>query len=165
MARRFGLALSLLAAISLLPLAAADAGDRHERRIHKQQKYNKVRLRDINAESRRYNNGRFTVSRLSAHDRDRRHHRRYRIRVNNSAIVVINAGHPTSSRLSSYRTGANTYIGTDVYSVPGVGTYSYGDYSGTVVTTTVPSAKIIDVSKLKANSACEMQAGVCVIKP
>lgn len=183
--------LAALAIMSFFIPADAQAGSRHERRIHKHVKnsnfrYN-VRMRDINADSR-YNGGqrldngrkRFTRSTLSFRsDGNRRnsyrhnHRHRYHIRnrINTSAVVIINVDGNKQYRLPVYRRpGVNTYSGNvDVYSVPGVGTYSYTDSSNyddaPLVTTGVPSAKIIDVSKLKPNDGCEMQSGVCVIRP
>ena len=142
MVRRFGLALSLLAAISLLPLATADAGSRRDG--HRIQKHQGWKM----------------VGGKTRHDRFHR-------RVNRQVVIVNVNGSSYKHRFRRHRRDINTYAGVDVYSIPGVGTYSYGVSSSESAVTTVriPSAKIIDVSKLKPNSACEMQAGVCVIKP
>jgi hypothetical protein len=134
-------------------------------------------MRSINADNRYYGNRRISRGTLSFRtDRDRRgrFHRhlgnRYfaRYRVNTGNVVIINVNGSRSYRLPVNQVAQrNTYSGdVDVYSVPGVGTYSYGQGSSEVVLTgSVPSATIIDVKDLKPNNGCEMQAGVCVIKP
>lgn len=161
--------------------------------VHKRHDF---RLRDINADSRN-NRGerladgrkRFNRSTLAVHfDGDRRYrrhdhhdnhydnhgHRHYaRTRVNTSTVVVINVEKGRSYRVTGGdRPQANTYSGdVDVYSVPGVGTYSYGDasdygYSADSANDTRASTlKIIDVGDVKPNNGCDMQAGVCIIRP
>ncbi|CAN7642421.1 hypothetical protein [Rhizobium sp. LjRoot254] len=175
--------LAALAMLSFFAVADAQAGNRHERRIHNHQKNvhfktrRTVRMRSVNASNRYYGNRRISRGTLSFRvDRDRRngfhrHHRnRYyaRYRVNTGNVVIINVDGNRSYRLPVNRVAQrNTYSGdVDVYSVPGVGTYSYGEGSSEVVVTgSAPSATIIDVKTLKPNHACEMQAGVCVIRP
>lgn len=170
--------LAALAIVSFFAVADTQAGNRHERRIHNHQKsvhYKKrqiVRMRSVNADNRYYGNRRISYGTLSFKvDRDRRngfHRHRYhaRYRVNTGNVVIINVNGNRSYRLPvNHRHDVNTYSG-DVYSVPGVGTWSYGGGSSDVVVTrSVPSATIIDVKTLKPNHGCEMQAGVCVIKP
>ena len=143
MFKRTGSVLTLLAAISLLPLTPADAGDRRERhRIHK---HHGIELND-----------------RSVHNGHRHGHRRFQRRA--VTIVKVNLGRKRHHR---HRHGVNTYSGdVVVHSTQGVGTWSYGTASAIeAVIVTAPTAKIIDVGTLKPNSACEMQAGVCVIKP
>lgn len=191
--------LAALALVSLSVMSAdAQAGNSQHRRVYKHHAHHKVvkhrnfRLRDINADSR-HNRGerladgrkRFNRSTLSfrvadrnrwyrhdgyRHDHGYRHHQR--VRVNTSSVVIINVVGNRGYRMpvTSSR-GANTYSGdVDVYSVPGVGTYSYGDavYNGGAeipTSTQASSVKIIDVGAIKPNSGCDMQAGVCVIRP
>jgi hypothetical protein len=178
--------LAALAIVSFFAVVDAQAGNRHERRIHNHQKnvHFKMRrnfhMRSINADNRYYGNRRISRGTLSFRvDGDRRHHGHYyrhhhrnryyaRYRVNAGNVVIINVDGNRAYRLPVNRPAQrNTYSGdVDVYSVPGVGTYSYGEgYPEAVVTGSVPSATIIDVKQLKPNHACDMQAGVCVIKP
>jgi hypothetical protein len=137
-----GSALALLVAFSLVPPAQSEAGNRNER--HRIIKHNKFRM----------------VQRSG-----QRHHRSL-VRVVNRNVVVVKVG--GTSRHRNYRPG-NTYSGDVVIDVRnGVGQWSYGSYSAdaTIVSVTAaPKVKIIDVGTLKVNGACEMQAGVCVIKP
>jgi hypothetical protein len=172
--------LAALAMLSFFAVTDTQAGNRHERRIHNHQNNvhfrtrQTVRMKSVNADNRYYGNRRISRGKLSFRvDRDRRNgfhrHRHYaRVRVNTGNVVIINVDGDRAYRLPVNRSfDRNTYSGdVDVYSVPGVGTYSYGEGSSDVVVKrSVPSAKIIDVKALKPNHACEMQAGVCVIKP
>jgi len=144
---RAGLALSLLAAISLLPLTAADAGDRRER--HRIQKQHDWKMVDRNSH------------------RDRRFVHRHQDRRPMVIVRIDRDNGNHHKRFRNHRRQVDTYSGdVDIYSKPGVGTWSYGAMpSRIVVTSGAPSAKIIDVGKLEPNAACEMQAGVCVIEP
>lgn len=168
--------------------ASVEAGNADQRRVHKitmnskTSKQRTIRMRNINADSRRavvrrLDDGRkrFNRSTLSLRtaDRDGRHHHRNRIRVSTSSVVIITVVGDRGYRMpvNSMR-DANSYSGNvDVYSVPGVGTYSYGDgvyngnVPGTLANATTSSVKIIDVTALKPNNGCDMQAGVCVIRP
>lgn len=182
-------ALAALAMVSIFAVTIeAKAGNDDQRRVRmhqaqaKHQKHRTIRMRDVNADSRRdggqrLENGRkrFNRSTLSLRvaDRDNRHRHHARVRVNTSSVVVINVVGDRGYRMpaNSTRT-ANTYSGAvDVYSIPGVGTYSYSDavYNGHapdgVADASAPSLKIIDVGALKPNEGCDMQAGVCVIRP
>lgn len=143
MLRFTGSALALLAAFSLVPLAYSAAGDRSERhRIVKHQKY-----RMIDRSANRF---------------DRRHIRRVAAR----AVVVVKVEGGGRSLHRRHDQG-NTYSGDVVIDVRnGVGQWSYGAYSSDTASVSVrPSAKIIDVGALMPNNACDMQAGVCVIRP
>jgi hypothetical protein len=137
-----GSALALLVAFSILPLAQSEAGSRHER--HRIIKHKMFRMVD-----------------RSGH----RHHRNV-VRVVNRNVVVVKVGGKNRHRRPHQ---VNTYSGDVVIDVRnGVGQWSYGSYgadAATVTVTSAPRAKIIDVGALKANEACEMQAGVCVIRP
>lgn len=136
-----GSALALLVAFSLVLPAASEAGNRNER--HRIIKHNKIRMVD----------------------RSGHRHRRSLVRVVNRNVVVVKVGGGTLHR--HHPKQGNTYSGDVVIDVrSGVGQWSYGSYAAAIVSAvTVPKAKIIDVGTLKANNACEMQAGVCVIKP
>lgn len=64
----------------------------------------------------------------------------------------------------------NSYSGiVSVYHRRHVGTWSFATLRGPVESIdnmrVVPSAKIIDVSKMAPNSGCSMENGVCVIRP
>lgn len=61
----------------------------------------------------------------------------------------------------------NTYSGNvAIYHRNGVGTWSYGTTSGTtVIADARPSLKIIDIDRLAGKNDCQMEAGVCVIRP
>lgn len=136
-------ALALVIAFSLLPLATAAAGNRSERhRIVKHQKF-----RMIDGRANRY---------------DRRHVRRVVAR----AVVVVRVDGGGRSFHRRYRQG-DTYSGDVIIDVRnGVGQWSYGSYSSSVVSIGIkPNLKIIDVGTLKVNNGCAMQAGVCVIRP
>jgi hypothetical protein len=140
MSKFTGSALALLVAFSILPLAQSEAGNRNERhRIMKHKTFRMV---------------------------DRSSHRRPVVRVVNRNVVVVRVD--GRSRHGHHRQG-NTYSGDVVIDVRNcVGQWSYGAYSSdaaTVTVTSAPTVKIIDVGKLKADGACEMQAGVCVIRP
>ena len=137
-------ALALLVAFSLMPVAPSEAGSRNERhRIVKHQKY-----RMIDRSASRF---------------DRRHLRR----VSARAVVVVKVDGGRRSYHRRHRYLRDNYYGAAVMDGwNGIGPWSYNAYSSDIVYVTVrPSAKIIDVGTLKPNSACEMQAGVCVIKP
>ena len=142
MLRLIGSALALGAAFSLVPLAQSEAGDRSER--HRIMKHNKFKMTDRSG---------------------RRHHRNV-VRVVNRNVVVVKVDGKNRHR---DRRPVNTYSGDVVIDVRnGVGQWSYGSYGLDVASASVvvvPKAKIIDVGTLKANGACEMQAGVCVIRP
>jgi hypothetical protein len=175
--------LAALSMVAFFAVADAQAGNRNERRIHNHQKHvnfktrRTVRMRSVNASNRYYGNRRISRGTLSFRvDRDRRnhvyrHHRKHynaRYRVNTGNVVIINVDGNRAYRLPVNRSvQRNTYSGdVDIYSVPGVGTYSYGEGSQDVVVTRgVRSATIIDVNTLKPNHACQMQSGVCVIRP
>jgi hypothetical protein len=181
--------LAALAMVSFFAVVDAQAGNRHERRVHNHQKTvhfkqrRTVRMRSVYASNRYYGNRRISRGTLSFRlDRDRRNgfHRHYRHhyhdrnryharhRINTGNVVIINVDGDRAYRLPVNRSvQRNTYSGdVDIYSVPGVGTYSYGEGSQDVVVTRgVPTATIIDVNALKPNHACEMQSGVCVIRP
>ena len=136
-----GSALALLVAFSLVPLAQSEAGDRHER--HRVIKHHKFKMVDRS---------------------NHRHHRNV-VRVVNRNVVVVKVDGKNHRRHHQ----DNTYSGDVVIGVRnGVGQWSYGPYSSdaaSISVTTGPKLKIIDVGAMKANSACEMQAGVCVIRP
>jgi hypothetical protein len=136
-------ALALVAAFSLIPIDRTEAGSRSERqRVVKQQT---MKMIDRSAQRRHPHRAAVVVVKV---DGDRKAvHRRHR-------------------SANAYRPG-NTYSGDVVIDVrPGVGQWSYGALSSSVVTVRVPSmAKIIDVKALGTNSSCQMQAGVCIIKP
>jgi hypothetical protein len=192
--------LAALAMVSFFAMTVdVQAGNSQQRRAYKHQTHGKYqkhrdfRMRSINADSRhnggqRLDNGRkrFNRSTLSFRFADRDHRHRYdryhhndrhrhrnRVRVNTGAVVVINVVGDRGYRMPiNGARDANTYSGNvDVYSVPGVGTYSYGDsiYSGVgpdaTTSVSTSSVKIIDVGDIKPNNGCEMQAGVCVIRP
>ena len=134
-----GSALALLVAFSILPPAQSEAASRHERhRIIKHKTFRMV---------------------------DRSGHRRPVVRIVNRNVVVVRVDGKNRHR----RHQGNTYSGDVVIDVRnGVGQWSYGSYStdaATVTVTSAPKVKIIDVGTLKANGGCEMQAGVCVIRP
>ena len=137
-----GSVLALVVAFSLVPLAQGEAGNRSER--HRIIKHNTFKMTDRSG---------------------RRHHRSV-VRVVNRNVVVVKADGRNRHR---YRPPVNTYSGNVVIDVrSGVGQWSYGAYSvyaAPVAAVAVPRVKIIDVGALKTNSACEMQAGVCVIRP
>jgi hypothetical protein len=147
MFKRTGFALTLLAAVSLLSVTAADAGDRRERhRIHK---HDGIHLND-----------------RSAHRGDWRGNRRFDRRQK----IVIKVDIDRSNRHRRHHRHdreVDTYSGdVDIYSRPGVGTWSYGVMpTDDAIIINAPTVKIIDVGTLKPNAACEMQAGVCVIRP
>ena len=136
-----GSAFALLVAFSVLPLAQSQAGDRHER--HRIIKHKTFRMVD-----------------RSGH----RHHRAV-VRIVNRNVVVVKVDGKNRHRHHQ----GNTYSGDVVIDVRnGVGQWSYGSYSSDAATVTVtgaPRVKIIDVGTLKTNGVCEMQAGVCVIRP
>ena len=142
MLRIIGSALALVAAFSLVPLAQSEAGDRSER--HRIMKHNKFKMTDRSG---------------------RRHHRNV-VRVVNRNVVVVKVN---GKHRHHYLRPAGTYSGDVAIDVRnGVGQWSYGSYGGDVASVSVavvPKAKIIDVGTLKTNGACEMQAGVCVIRP
>lgn len=134
-----GSALALLVAFSIVPLAHSEAGNRSER--HRIIKHSKFRMVD-----------------RSGH-RDRRHVRRI---VNRNVVVVkVNVNGRRHHRHHSY--GDYYSGGIVIGSRNGVGQWSYSLDATSIVA--APSAKIIDVGTLKPDSVCEMQAGVCVIKP
>jgi hypothetical protein len=137
-----GSALALLVAFSIAPLAQSEAGNRNER--HRIIKHHKFKMVD-----------------RSGH----RHHRNV-VRVVNRNVVVVKVDGKSRHRRHHQ---SNTYSGDVVIGVRnGVGQWSYG-YSNSdaasISVTTGPKLKIIDVGAMKADSACEMQAGVCVIRP
>jgi len=180
MFRLIAYVLTALAMVSFFAVTETQAGNKHERRIHNSQKHvhfrtrQTVRMRSVYASNRYYGDRRISRGTLSFkadgnRRNDFRRHRFYnRYRVNASNVVIINVNGSRSYRLPvNNLPQRNTYSGdVDVYSVPGVGTYSYGEGSTEVLMTrSIPSAKIIDVKTLKPNQACEMQAGVCVIRP
>jgi hypothetical protein len=137
-----GSALALLVAFSILPLAQSEAGNHSERhRVIKHKSFRMV-------------------------DRRGHRHRRAVVRVVNRNVVVVKVDGRNHHRL--HRQG-NTYSGDVVIDVRnGVGQWSYGSYgsdAASVTVTSAPKAKIIDVGTLKVDGACEMQAGVCVIRP
>lgn len=142
MSKFTGPALALLVAFSLVPFARSEAGDRSER--HRIIKHSTFRMAE-----------------RSGH----RFHRNV-VRVINRNVVVVKAD--GRSRHRHYRQGG-TYSGDVVIDVrAGVGQWSYGSYSADAASIRVmtgPRMKIIDVGALKVDSACEMQAGVCVIRP
>ena len=142
MLRIIGPALALVAAFSLVPLAQSEAGDRSER--HRIMKHTKFKMTDRSG---------------------RRHHRNV-VRVATRNVVVVKVD---GKNRHHHRRPVNTYSGDVVIDVRnGVGQWSYGSYGldvASVSVAVVPKAKIIDVGALKANGACEMQAGVCVIRP
>lgn len=135
-------ALALLVAFSLVPLAQSEAGNRSER--HRIMKHNKFRMVQGNGHR----------------------HRRSVVRIVNRNVVVVNVN--GKNRYRPHRQG-DTYSGGVMIDVRnGVGQWSYGGYSSetaSVVVTRAPRLKIIDVGTLKADGACQMQAGVCVIRP
>lgn len=137
-----GPALALLVAFSIVPLAEGAAGNRPER--HLVLKHKTFRMAD------------------------RSGHRRHRdiVRVVNRNVVVVRVD--GKNRRHRHHPG-NSYSGDVVIDIRnGVGQWSYGSYgyeAAAVGVTIRPKVKIIDVGALKADRACEMQAGVCVIKP
>lgn len=136
-------AFALLFVFSLAPLGHGEAGDRGERhRIVKQQKFRMIDRKAIRS--------------------DRRHIRRVVVRA--AVSVKVDGGGRSFHRRHRQD---NTYSGDVVIDVrKGVGQWSYGSYGADVVSVTVRSTvKIIDVGSLTINSACQMQAGVCVIRP
>lgn len=139
MSRFTGSALALLVAFSLVPLSHSEAGERH--RVKK-------------------NAGFHMIDRSG--DRDRRHVRR----IVNRNVVVVKVDIDSGRRHRHYRQG-DTYSGDVVIDVRnGVGQWSYGSYGADAATVRIEhKAKIIDVGSLKANGACQTQAGVCVIRP
>ena len=139
-----GSALALLVAFSIVPLAQSEAGSRNER--HRIIKHHTFKMVD-----------------RSGH----RHHRNV-VRVINRNVVVVKV----DGKNRHHHHQRNSYSGDVVIDVRnGVGQWSYGSYeaysadAASVSVTTGPKLKIIDVGALKADSACEMQAGVCVIRP
>jgi hypothetical protein len=142
MSKFTGSALALLVAFSILPLAQSEAGNRGER--HRIIKHHKFKMVD-----------------RSGH----RHHRNI-VRVVNRNVVIVKVDGKSRHR---YHRQGNTYSGDVVIDVRnGVGQWSYGYDSAdaaSISVTTGPKLKIINVGTLKADSACEMQAGVCVIRP
>jgi hypothetical protein len=172
--------LAALAMVSLFAVTDTQAGNKHERRIHNGQKSvhfrtrQTIRMRSVNASNRYYVDRRLSRGTLSFKadgnrwNRSHRHRFHNRYRVNTGNVIIISVNGNRAHRQPVYRSKErNTYSGdVYVYSIPGVGTYSYGEGSSErVMTRSVPSAKIIDVKALKPNQACDMQAGVCVIKP
>lgn len=140
MLRITGSALALLVAFSILPLATSDAGNRSG--LHRIVKHQKFRM----------------VS-------DGRHHHRRHIRVVNRSVIVVKVNADRYRHHGLHRQG-NTYSGDVVINVQnGVGQWSYGTLGVERVADAAPMAKIIDVGALKPGSACDMQAGVCVIRP
>lgn len=135
-------ALAILVAFSIVPLSVSEAGNRSER--HRVVKHQKFRMIDRSA-------SRF----------DRRHVRR----VIAKAVVVVKVDGGGRSYHHRYRQG-DTYSGDVIINVRnGVGQWSYGSLSSVVTVAAKPRLKIIDVGTLNINGACQMQAGVCVIKP
>ena len=135
-------ALALVATFSLLPSGASEAGNRNEK--HRIIKHQNFRMIDRNAN---------------------RYERRHARRVVAKAVVVVkvNGGNRTIRRGESQ---GNTYSGDVIVNIRnGVGQWSYGSYSSRLAVVAPPKAKIIDVGTLKSGSACQMQAGVCLIKP
>lgn len=138
MLRLTATALALVATFTLAPLGTSEAGAKDGYRAGKHQTF-----------------------RMNGRDAERRHVRR----VVAKAVTIVRIGggkwHDRRSRQG------NTYSGDVVIDVRnGVGQWSYGSLSSSVTTVRARSkAKIIDVSSLKANSACQMLAGVCLIKP
>ena len=142
MLKIIGSALALVVILSFVPLSQSEAGNRNER--HRIMKHNKFKMAD--------------------RSRQRLHRSVFRV-VNRNVVVVKVDGRNHHHR---HRQG-DTYSGDVVIDVRnGVGQWSYGSYSAhpaSVSVAAVPKAKIIDIGALKANGACEMQAGVCVIRP
>ena len=141
MFRFTGSALALLAAFALVPIASVEAGNREGHRVVKHKTF-KLKVRH-------------------ADNRDR-----HRLRVVNRNVVVVKLDsrrHRHDRRFQSY----GTYSGDIAVSWhPGVGQWTYGTYAADpVVESVAPALKIIDVGNLKANAACSMEAGVCVIRP
>ena len=136
-----GSALALLAAFSLMPIAQGEAGERH--RIVKPNKFRMIdrsAVRHVHHDGRhvRRHAGRSVV--VVKRDGDgHRHHRRHRHWNRYSEDVLIHVDNGI---------GPWSYVAFDPYAVY-----------------VAPSAKIIDVETLKPDSACEMEAGVCVIRP
>lgn len=144
MSKFTGSALALLVAFSLIPLAQSEAGDRGDR--HRIVKHNTFKLTDRNAH---------------------RHNGRHVRRIVNRNVVVVRVDGDGGRHHRRHRQ-VNTYSGDVVIDVRnGVGQWSYGSYSSAAASVTVstPALKIIDVGTLKTNSGCDMQAGVCVIRP
>ena len=142
MFRLTGSALALIMAFSLAPLAHGEAGVRSEgKRIVKQQK---IRMLD------------------GSH----RNNRRYVRRIVDRSVVVLNFNGGKNQQIR-HRGSRDTYSGDVMIDVrDGVGRWSYGGYdAGVAAVRTVPNAKVIDVDAMKFDSVCEMQAGVCVIRP
>jgi hypothetical protein len=140
MFRLTGSALALLAAFSLVPIASVEAGSREGHRTVKHKTY-KLKVRH-------------------AGNRDR-----HRLRVVNKNVVVVklDGGKRRHKGFHSY----GTYSGdVDISVRAGVGQWTYGTSNSLAVTeAAAPMVKIIDVGRLKANDACVMEAGVCVIRP
>ena len=142
MSKFTGPALALLVAFSLVPLAHSEAGNRNEtNRIIKHKTFRMV-------------------------DRSGHRHHRNHVRLVNRNVVVVKVD--GKNRYHRHRPG-NIYSGGVFIEVRnGVGQWSYGSYSSDAASLTVtnaPRVKIIDVGALKKNGACQMQAGVCVIRP
>ncbi|MGV3549144.1 hypothetical protein [Rhizobium sp.] len=145
MLRFAGLVLAPIVAFSVLPLSMGEAGNRDgEHRIKKT-----------------------SVSRLSdgRDSRQPRHDRRIVVRNVNVVKAVVNV--VTRERNHNRPRAYGTYSGSvDVFTQNGVGQWSYGSDSAVrAAVSIVPMAKIIDVLTLKPNGACDMQAGVCIIRP
>ena len=141
MLRFTGLALALVAVFSLAPLAPGQAGDRSEKHQIKKQKSFEMRSR-----------------RADRHDRTR-------LRIVNRNVVVLKVGKDERRHRRPHAYG--TYSGgVNIHWQNGVGQWSYGAMSAEVQSVTVaPSAKIIDAGAIKPGDICDMQAGVCVIRP
>jgi hypothetical protein len=140
MFRFTGSALAFLAAFSLAPVPSADAGSREGHRVVKH-----------------------SSSRLGGRQVAHRGTQRIRVVNRNVVVVKVDAGKRRHKGFRSY----GTYSGdVDISVRAGVGQWSYGTSSSLAVTeAAVPMVKIIDVGSLKANNACAMEAGVCVIRP
>jgi hypothetical protein len=142
MSRFTGTALALLLAFSIDPMAQVAAGDRNDGpRVVKH-------------------------SKLKFADRKGNRHHRSTVRIVNRNVVVVKADGKFRHAYRGYRQ-VNTYSGDVVIDVRnGVGQWSYGSFSADAVpAAAVPNAKIIDVDAITPNNGCDMQAGVCVIRP
>ncbi|MCB1445587.1 MAG: hypothetical protein KDJ87_07255 [Rhizobiaceae bacterium] len=140
MSKFTGSALALLLVLSLAPAEPASAGERWTHRLAKHPAMRMI-------------------------DRDTRHHDGRKLRIVSRNVVVVKVD--GDSRRHRRHRPADSYSGDVVIDIRnGVGRWSYGSLSERIASADVaPSAKIVDVGTLKAGSACDMQAGVCVIKP
>jgi hypothetical protein len=120
----------------------------------------------------------FSTFAADAQSRDWNGHRHKVVKIKHAKTVKVNIGPRIVVRrgvvdvaVSRYRhridRQMNTYSGNvAVYTRNGVGTWSYGTTSAMVGRDDAKSElKIIDLDKLAGRNDCQMEAGVCVIRP